>query len=371
MRILRNYILEQLLLPFAVCFCVVTFIFILGNLVTLADLLVNKGVGLFDILQILLFFIPKLLNFTIATSALTAILLVFGGLAQHNEITAMRASGVNIFHIMLPVLILSFLLSVVNLILSDQLLPRVQLSYRKAMSELFLKNPSAYIEAGKFIKEFDNYIILTQKVDGNKLEGVTIYQKEEGKPTRTILARRGEIISSKADKTVMLKLYDGTSDEPNPDDPTSFYKLDFETFVMPPFKLGFSGGKAVVKKTKEMTIDELVEKITEVRVHEPGDQARRAELNELRAIMHKKISFSFAPFIFALIGLPIAIISRRGEAIISFSLAMGIVAVYYGLFVWAMAVGKRGMIVPEIALYLPNALLIFIGCYLFRRIVYV
>src|SRR3989338_6198485 len=107
MKILRKYALQELLHPFLLSLLFFTFVFFVGNLFKLADLLVNKGVGLLDILKILLLLMPSLLSYVIPTSALTAVLLVFGGFAQNNEITAMKASGVNFFLVALPVLLVS------------------------------------------------------------------------------------------------------------------------------------------------------------------------------------------------------------------------------------------------------------------------
>ena len=121
MRILRRYILRELLTPFLISLVFFTFVFFVGNLFKLADLLVNKGVSPWDLLKVLVLLMPSLLGYIIPTSALTAILLVFGGFAQNNEITAIKASGVNLFSIMVPVLLVSFLLSLLSLFLDDQI----------------------------------------------------------------------------------------------------------------------------------------------------------------------------------------------------------------------------------------------------------
>jgi len=368
LRILRLYTLRQLLTPFLLSLLFFTFVFIVGNLVKLAELLINKGVSLWDIGHILLLLIPKLLSFTLPTSALTAILLVFGSFAQNNEITAMKASGINLFSIMLPVLLVSFLLSLVTLFLNDQVQSRSQHAYRQAVKDLLLKRPMAYLEAGKFIKDFQDYIILAQRIEGNRLYEITIYQpQEEGKATRTVIAEWGEIVASKDDKTLRLKLYNGTSDEPNPEDPSVFYKLNFKTFELPPIHLGKEAPGRKEKKVKDMSLDEILYGLR----HNAELKANKELRREYQAEFHKKISFSFAPFVFALVGLPLAVITRRGEAAVSFSLSLGIVAVYYVFFVWSRAMTVEGYLPPLIALWLPNVLMIGCGVYLFKRFVLV
>ncbi len=364
MKLLREYTLRELVIPFCVSLLIFTFIFIVGNLVKMADLIINKGVDIFDILRIVVLLIPRLLSFTIPTSILTAILLVFGHMAQNNEIIAMKASGINIFKILLPILLVSIVLSLFSLIMNDQILPKTHFAYRKALKNILVKKPLAYLEAGRFIKEFEGYVIFVHEIDGNILKNITIYQPLENQPTRTIVAERGEIISDPDKKTVSLKLYNGTSDEPNPDDPAVFYKLDFETFILHPFVVDDSS--KISKKTKDMTIDELVYNLRteDQKVLLQGDL-----MNRLRAEIHKKLSFSFAPFVFALIGLPLALITHRGEAVISFGLSLGVITVYYIMFAWANTIAIQGILIPSVALWIPNFVLSICGIFLMYKVV--
>ena len=364
MNILRRYCFRELVSPFFMSLFLVTFIFMVGNLFDLADLLVNKGVSLFDVIKLIILMIPSLLGFILPTAVLTSILLVFGGFAQNNEINAMKASGVNLIRLVLPVVMLGFLLSFFSLFLIDQIQPRSEYQSRQLIRELVVKRPAAYLEAGRFIKDFQGYTFWINKIKGNRLEGVTIFQHEEGKPTRTIIAERGEVASTPDQKALAIKLYNGTSDEPNPDDDSVLYKLNFETFVLSNITIGKPRG-GVQKKEKEMTIDELLYQLKNNEEVRTIPKKKRETESEI----HKKISFSFATVIFVLIGLPVAIISRRGEALISFTFAMIVVSIYYVLFVWGRMMAINGYLPPWLALWLPNFLLLTVSAVLIKRMV--
>ena len=75
-----------------------------------------------------------------------------------------------------------------------------------------------------------------------------------------------------------------------------------------------------------------------------------------------------ATFIFTLIGLPLAVVTRRGEAVVSFSLSMAIVAIYYTLFLWGRALAVEGNIPPLLALWMPNVLMGGGGVYLIKKV---
>ena len=87
MRILRSYILKELMGPFALSLVVLTFVLLMGNIVKLAELVINKGVNILDVGKLLLFLIPYLLSYTLPMAVLTGLLLAMGRLSHDNEVT--------------------------------------------------------------------------------------------------------------------------------------------------------------------------------------------------------------------------------------------------------------------------------------------
>ena len=58
---------------------------------------------------------------------------------------------------------------------------------------------------------------------------------------------------------------------------------------------------------------------------------------------------------------------RRGEAVVSFAIAMAFAFFYYILFAIAHAMASKRVLPPEIAMWLPNVLLACIGAVAIRR----
>ena len=117
------------------------------------------------------------------------------------------------------------------------------------------------------------------------------------------------------------------------------------------------------KKEKEMTIDELLYQLKN------SDEVKNVpkKKRETEAEIHKKISFSFATVIFVLIGIPAAIIVKRGEVLISFTFAMMVVAIYYVLFVCGRMIAINGYLPAWLALWIPNFILLAVSAVLVRR----
>ena len=83
-------ILKEAFAPFILSLIVLTGIMLLGNLVKMVNLVINKGVDLILVLKSFLYFIPYLLAYTVPIACLFAILLAFSRLSSDNEIGAIR-----------------------------------------------------------------------------------------------------------------------------------------------------------------------------------------------------------------------------------------------------------------------------------------
>ena len=355
MRILRTHILRELLQPTGMSLMLFTFILMVGNLLKLADLLVNKGVPVGAVFQMFLLLVPTLLSYTVPIAVLTGTLLAFGKLSGDREILAMRASGVSLWSIAAPVLTVGMILSLGLMPINDRVVPWSHFAMRKILQEIGIKNPTAFLEPGTFIREFKPYLLFLYGVDGNKLSKVRIYQPQEGKPTRTIVADRGEFVPIPQENRVLLKLYDGSADEPDSKDPSKFYKLEFKTYGM---NLNLAeGGKdpsKLERKPKDMTMDELEQEIARL-------QVQGIDAAPLRMEIDRRVAFSFSPFVFILIGLPLGITTRRAQRSVGFGLSIIVFLGYYLFYVIGQALAQKDLLPSGPAMWLGNMVFGVIG----------
>jgi len=364
MRILRNYFLKEFIGPLFLALGVLTFVMVLGNLVKIADLIINKGVDIGTVSKLFLFMIPRLLKYTLPMAALVAVLLSLGRLSGDNEIVAIRASGINLFSLILPLLTVGVVLSLVLVIFNDRVIPYAHFASRKTLVEVGIKNPTAALEPGVFINSFEKYVLFIYHIDQKKntLNNVRIYEPQgEGKPTRTIVAKRGEFIAIPERNVVKLKLLNGTSDEPDPKNPSSFYKLNFRTYFMTLNLAQMEDAEEIRKKPKDMTIMELKEEVRKLENEGIDPTPLITEINE-------KISLAASCFIFILLGIPLAVITRRREKSINFGMAFLIIGIYYLLLMGSEALSLEGYVDPKIAMWIPNMILGSIGAILTYRL---
>jgi lipopolysaccharide export system permease protein len=350
MKILRTYILKETVGPFTLSLVVLTSIMLLGNLVKMVNLVINKGVDIVLVFKSFLYLIPFLLAYTIPIACLSAVLLTFGRLSSDNEIIAIRTSGISIFKLILPLIISGLILSLILVVLNDRVIPYSHYASRKTIKQIGIRNPAAVLEAGTFIDSFQGSILFIYRIKGNKLYQIRIYQPQgEGKPTRTIVAKTGEFIAIPEENKIKLKLMDGTSDEADINNPEVFYKLNFKTYFMTLDLVKTDTGE-IKKKPKDMTLKELQKEIKKM-------QELSIDATPLTTEYHKKISLSFSCLVFILLGFPLAImIHKRGKSA-NFALAFLVVVIYYLLLIGFEALSRQGLLTPILAMWAPNIIL--------------
>ncbi|MFA6321384.1 MAG: LptF/LptG family permease [Candidatus Omnitrophota bacterium] len=358
MRILRDYVLKEFFHSFFLSLIVFTFVLLVGNIIQLADLVINKGVDMISVLKLFLFLIPWLLSFTLPIAALTAVILTFGRFSTDGELTAIKASGIGLIRVSSPLVILGVIFSFVAFFMNDQVSPNASFASRKVIKEIGMKNPAAMLEEGTFIRGFGNYVIFIYEIKGSKFRNIRIYQPQEGKTTRTIVAESGEINIKPGTTIVELKLFNGTSEEPSPTEPDNFYKLNFKTYNMTVDVSKMMKNEKLDKKVREMTVNELTAEIKRAR-------GQGVDPTPLYVEIYKKINMSIASIVLILMGIPLGIKAQRSEKSIGFGISLLLFAIYWGAFLGGIAMALRGAVPPLLGVSMPNIVFFIFGLLLF------
>jgi lipopolysaccharide export system permease protein len=236
MRILHWYILKQHLVPLLLGFGVVTFILEMDVLFDYLDLVINRGVAPLAVFQLFLLSLGYIVALSVPCAVLVAVLMTFGRLSQDNEITALRASGVNLASILAGPLLASALLAAGLTVFNDRVLPESNHAFANLLIDIGRMRPTAKLQEGVFITDFPGYNLLVQSVNGrtNEMRGVTIYQMNVGGPPNLILAKRGFLTYTPDGRTAVLKLKDGEIHEIPADEGGSrkYRRMVFKTHVI-------------------------------------------------------------------------------------------------------------------------------------------
>jgi lipopolysaccharide export system permease protein len=248
-RLLRSYILRLHLVPFLLGFGVVTFILEMDVLFDYLDLVVNRGVALGVVAQLFGLSLGYIIALSAPCAVLVAVLMTFGRLSQDNEITALRASGINVGNVLLGPLAASVVMAVGLTLFNNHVLPATNHAFANLLIDIGRMRPTVKIQEGVFITDFPGYNLLVRSVNGrtNELRGVTIYQTNPGGgPPTTILAKNGYLYYTPDGRDAVLELKDGEIHEipPDPEGSRHYRRLKFRTHI-----IHIAGAGGVLERT--------------------------------------------------------------------------------------------------------------------------
>lgn len=119
MRIITRYILREVAVPSLLALFVISFIAVAKDLEERAEVLRLELITAWDLVRLAGYFLPTLVSIIIPYTFMMGILLAFSRLASQNEITAMRAAGIPLRNLLMPILVTGGLLSVASFFIQD------------------------------------------------------------------------------------------------------------------------------------------------------------------------------------------------------------------------------------------------------------
>lgn len=361
LKILNWYLFRELLGPFLASLLTFSTIMLMGRTMKLADLFVNKGLGILDVLSLLTYILIPFLVYIIPMSLLLTILLALGRLSSDGEIIAMKSSGISIYQLAFPIVIFSSIAFLLTTTLTLYAYPWGFRSLRNLAFKLAKTQSEVGIQERVFNDDFAGMIIYVDKTEakGKKMQGVFISDKRDPNISTSIIAKEGYIASDPESMVVSFRLLDGTFHRIERD-LRSYQSGNFNTYdINLDLKAALTGIKSQRKKYREMTLAGLRKTIDNSSLEE------NPKLNEIKVEYYKKFTIPFVCFVMVLLGIPLGIRNMRGGKSYGFVISLLVLLIYYLLLISAEALGKSGNIPPLVSMWMPNILLGFLGIYLF------
>ena len=252
--------------------------------------------------------------------------------------------------------------------------PEAKYANKKLLRSAGVEEPINLLEEGRFISDFPGLMIYIGRKNGNTVKDVIVYElNDDGSVHRNIRARRGEIEPDNEKRTLTVKLYNGSIEMPDSDDPHDVTKTQytpFESVRLPPLEFDeMLKSDKVRRKRSYMKMSQLIDGIRNVDRDFPqiSPLKRRVEKTRLVIEANRRVSTAIGCFTFMLIGIPLGVKSHRKETSIGMVMSLGIVFAYYIFIVVAKALADYPDLHPNLILWLPMLGLQFLGVHLIRR----
>lgn len=358
-RLAFRYLFFEIFPSFLLGVFVFVFILLTFQALRLTEFVLIHGVGLHVIGMIVAFLTVSFLPIILPMSLLFSALLSYARLSQDAEIMAMRALGLQNFHLIVPVFILATLTTIISAQTSFYIAPWGNRQFELIMHELGQSKATATIREGVFSEGFFDMVIYANEVDTktNHLKKVFIYDERDPNVPMTIIAKDAEVVKgqTKTDPT-LLRLIDGdihrTRDQ-------AYTKIRFKTHELNLFD--DTQFRSRDKSMPSFNIDELDQKISDPKATRPQQLAYKVEF-------HRRWALSFACLVFGLLGFGLGTSTNRRLARSGgFVLCLTVSVSYWVLYIAAEAVAKRDFVPPYVAIWSVNLLFLGVAAWAIRR----
>jgi lipopolysaccharide export LptBFGC system permease protein LptF len=183
---------------------------------TLAVDLVRSGLNIVQLRDILPFVLARSLPYALPTSLLVATVFVFGRLSGRNELIAMRASGVNLNHVIRPLLYVAVLVCAFTFFLNHYLLPWSH-SRMHDLGRTIAKQAIRYVGTTHTRFSLGDFEIFVGGLtpDRRFWKNVAVIQfARNDYPAQVLLSERGHCKLDDANEIAVIRLFDGTVFQP-------------------------------------------------------------------------------------------------------------------------------------------------------------
>ena len=225
MRLLRRYIIKEMLSPFIFSLLVIIFILFVQFLLRAIDRFLGKGIDTFTIFEYLFLNLAWIVALAVPMAVLIATLMTFGRLSEDNEITAMRAAGISFLKIIRPGLLFGTIICLLLLYFNNFVLPEMNFKARILSGDIYRKRPVMSIDPGHFIGDLPNYGMIIGGKTGEIMEDVRIFSKNSRDKQTSIYSKTGEL--NTIGNELILTLYNGEIHELDIKDFGEYRRIQF------------------------------------------------------------------------------------------------------------------------------------------------
>lgn len=353
---LHKYIFREIWPPLLASLVVFVFIVLAARVINISEWVVNHGVHPFQMLGMISYLIPAMILFALPASTLMAVFIAFHRLSGDNEIQALKSSGISLYQMLPPVVLISIVCFCTALFISLFGAPWGHRSFKNLIFRIAQSKADLGIQERIFSEPFNGvtFYVNSFSAEDRTIHDIFLVDRRDPSSINTVVAREGRIESRPESRIITVRFEDGTifvSGKKQAEIRTIRFDVYNLTIGLDDIMPALSSRKL---SPKEMSFTELMRSLR-------NRQEKDAEYHETLMEMMERFSIPCAVFLMGLIGIPLGAQLRAGGRFVGIVVSFVVFLLYYLMLAGFRSIGQAGVVSPAVGSWIPVAFLLF-GC---------
>jgi len=358
-KLLYSYLATEMLAPFFASFLIMNCVFFLAKLIPFLNFVLELNINFPDFIRLFSYLFPNIFLYSIPMSAMMGVTIGFARLSSDSEILAFKASGISMYQILPPVIIVATLIALMTSFVSIKLIPISAVSIKQLSFQLLKEKISKGIKDHVFTEALGDVVVYVDKIDKTSGEWSDVWVSDMrgvDNPVVT-MASTGKMTSSLENMMVSIVLRNGSLHKPGIDN-AQIVQFDQYQINIP---LRLPSTKHSRLKSTDLPMPELIKEA------EKSNGSIKQKRN-LLIEFHKRLVLPVGCLMISLIGLPLGLQARPGKKAIGIQAGLAIFILYYILFTFGKALAEKGVLPIWLAMWTPNTLFFILAIFWIYRV---
>lgn len=173
------------------------------------DDLMGKGLSVGVIIELMFYVSASLIPLALPLAILLSSIMTLGNLAENNELTALKASGLSLFRILRPLTQTVILIATATFFFANYVIPVANLKWHTIIFDIQETKVGMLLTPGSYSKEIDGYAIKVKSGKDNTFYGITIHDYTNPSVLKTVKADSGTVYKGDNGKYLLFHLSNG------------------------------------------------------------------------------------------------------------------------------------------------------------------
>ncbi|NWG13651.1 MAG: YjgP/YjgQ family permease [Acidobacteria bacterium] len=365
-RGIDKLIFRAVLAPILIALLVLTFVVFAHDLGRLSELLITRNASLGSVLLISASLLPGILIFSLPLAFLIGVLVGLSGLSGESQIVALRACGVPLRRLMIPVLGVAAVAAGLTGLMSMYALPRATALLQNLKESINLRAVTSHVQPRVFNEEFPNIVFYLDdlSVDRQTWSRVFVADNADPKRPRTILAQGGTWVTDQHAYRLQLHLTQGMIYQVDPIDPS---RDNISVFAVTDIPVDLNTRSGAVSGSEAREEAKKPTEMGTLELWRGTPAATPAQRLEERVQLQRRLAVPFSVFAFALVALTMGTSMQKGGRTSGLVVSLILVLLFFVLFMNGLRLASVGSLSPWLGAWGANLILGALGALMFAR----